>query len=84
MTDSQYTKEEVDYRMKIMLEKIMEHNESHSEALARVEKIGETLDVKITYTNGKVKRLTLILVGLGAYVLGISNIDILSVVKLLT
>lgn len=72
MADDQYTKEEINYRLQVILDKLEEHNDSHKQILEQV-----------IYTNGKVKKLTLVLTALGAYVLGVSEIGLVQLLNLL-
>ena len=65
MRESNYSKREIDMYFKEVLEKLDEHNDVHKQILDQV-----------MYTNGKVKRMTLILTALGAYVLGVSDIGV--------
>ena len=45
------------------------------ESLRRIEQQGENLDTKISYTNGKVKRLYLLLTAVAAFSLGLGLIE---------
>jgi hypothetical protein len=72
MTDEPYTKREIDMYFKEVLEKLDEHNDVHKQILDQV-----------LFTNGKVKKLYLVLTALGAYVLGVSDIGITSFLNII-
>ena len=72
MTDDPYTKREIDMYFKEVLEKLDEHNDVHKQILDQV-----------LFTNGKVKKLYLVLTALGAYVLGVSDIGVTSFLNIL-
>lgn len=72
MSDTPYTKRELDMRFKEVLEKLDEHNDVHKQILDQV-----------LYTNGKVKKILLFLTALAFYVLGLSDIGLSSVVNLI-
>ena len=57
---------------KEVLEKLDEHNDVHKQILDQV-----------LFTNGKVKKLYLVLTALGAYVLGVSDIGITSFLNII-
>lgn len=72
MSADPYTKRELDMRFREVLEKLDEHNDVHKQILDQV-----------LYTNGKVKKLYLILTALGAYILGVSEFGVVQLLNLL-
>ena len=72
MTADPYTKRELDMRFREIIEKLDEHNDVHKQILDQV-----------LFTNGKVKKLYLVLTALGAYVLGVSEIGVVSIVNMI-
>jgi len=72
MTSDPYTKRELDMRFREVLEKLDEHNDVHKQILDQV-----------LFTNGKVKKLYLVLTALGAYVLGVSEIGVVSILNMI-
>ena len=72
MSSDPYTKRELDMRFREVLEKLDEHNDVHKQILDQV-----------LFTNGKVKKLYLVLTALGAYVLGVSEIGVVSIINMI-
>lgn len=59
MSDEQYTKREID----LIIDKMAEHHKSTTEWLKKIDK-------KVEYTNGKVRRIIIVLAIIGGLIIG--------------
>lgn len=66
-----YADREIDEKFQDAFDRMARFDKDARESLTRLEVKIETLTTKVEYTNGKVKRITMILIGLAAFSIGV-------------
>lgn len=83
MTEPPYSNREIDQKFERIVEKLDIFETDTRNSLTRIETKADGIDNKVTYTNGKVRKIIISLVALAAFSMGLGLTEAAPLLKLL-